>query len=279
MTIESLVKKAKRGDKKALKSLIEAIQDRIYNLAIRMVGHPADAEDATQEILVKIVTHLGSFRQESAFTSWIYRIASRHLLTALKQRAKCREMSFEEFGEQCDAGLVSGSPKSFLEAEQGLLIKEIMISCMQGILGCLDLNLRIAYILGEIFQVTGDEGGYILDISPLAFRKRLSRARALVRNFMGKKCALVNPDNPCKCAQQVAPAINAGRLNPNNLLYATHACHAKNDSLIMSQLQELNELERVAVLFRNHPNYAAPGAFVESVKNLLDSGKIGLFRE
>ncbi len=278
MTIESLVKKTKRGDKKALESLIEAIQDRIYNLAIRMVGHPADAEDATQEILVKIVTHLGNFRQESAFTSWIYRIASRHLLTARKQRVKCREMSFEQFGEQCDAGLLSGSSKSFLEAEQSLLIKEIMISCMQGILGCLDLNLRIAYILGEIFQVTGDEGGYILDITPSAFRKRLSRARALVRDFMGKKCALVNPDNPCKCVQQVAPAINAGRVDPNNLLYATHACHAKNDSLTMSQLQELSELERVAALFRNHPNYAAPGAFVESVKNLLDSGKIGLFR-
>lgn len=279
MTIEPLVKKAKRGDKKALETLIETIQDRIYNLAIRMVGHPADAEDATQEILVKIVTHLGNFRQESAFITWIYRIASRHLLTTRKQSAKCRQMSFEQFGEQCDSGLSNGSLKFSLEAEQSLLVEEIMISCMQGILGCLDLNLRIAYILGEIFQVTGDEGGNILGITPTAFRKRLSRARALIRDFMGKKCALVNPDNPCKCARQVVPAIRTGRVNPNNLLYATHPCHAKNDALTMSQLKELNELERVAALFRNHPNYAAPVVFVESIKNLLDSGKYRLFGE
>lgn len=279
MTIESLVKKAKRGDKKALESLIEKIQNTIYNLAIRMMGHPADAEDATQEILVKIVAHLGTFRQESTFTTWIYRIASRHLLTSQKRRINCKEMSFEQFEEQCDSGLSSRSFKIPLEAEQNLLIEEIMISCMQGILGCLDLNLRIAYILGEIFQVTGDEGSYILDITPTAFRKRLSRARALIRNFMGKKCALVNPDNPCKCSRQVAPAVRTGRIDPDNLLYATHPCHAKNDALTMSQLQELNELERVAALFRNHPNYATPGVFVESIKNLLDSGRFRLFGE
>lgn len=207
LTIESLVEKAKGGDKKALESLIKRVQNRIYNLAVRMLGHPTDAEDATQEILVKAVIHLGSFRHDSAFTTWVYRIATRHLLTTRKHCAKRIEMSFEQFEEQCDRGLSEISLISPIEAEQSLLIEEIKISCMQGILRCLESNLRIAYILGEIFQMTGKEGGYILDISPTAFRKRLSRARALIRDFMGKKCALVNPDNPCKCARQVAPAI------------------------------------------------------------------------
>jgi len=78
--IESLVVRAKEGDQNSLEELVRNIQDLVYGLALRMLSHPADAEDATQEILVKVVTHLGSFRQESAFTTWVYRIASNHLL-------------------------------------------------------------------------------------------------------------------------------------------------------------------------------------------------------
>jgi RNA polymerase sigma factor (sigma-70 family) len=277
-TNETLVEQARKGDKHALEALIRRIQDRIYGLALRMLGDPADAEDATQEILVKIVTHLASFRQESAFTTWGYRIASNHLLTENKRRARRKETSFEQFGEQCDRGL-GVSLKMPFEAEQNLLVEEIKISCMQSILQCLDLDSRIAYILGEIFEVTSDEGGYVLNISPAAFRKRLSRARALIRDFMGKKCSLVNPVNPCHCKQQVGPAIKAGRLDPQNLLYATHPCHAKKDVDTLNGLHEMNQLQRIAVLFRSHPDYLAHGAFVESIKELLDSGKFKLFGE
>ena len=84
--IESLVERAKEGDQNALEELVRHIQDPVYGLALRMLSHPADAEDATQEILVKVVTHLVSFRQESAFTTWVYRIASNHLITNNKRR-------------------------------------------------------------------------------------------------------------------------------------------------------------------------------------------------
>ena len=73
------------------------------------------------------------------------------------------------------------------EAEQSLLVQEIAISCMQGMLLCFDRDLRMAYILGEIFEVSGDDAAYILAISPAAYRKRLSRARRLLRGFHGRK--------------------------------------------------------------------------------------------
>ena len=69
--IETMVEQAKEGHKDALEALIRSIQDRIYGLSIRMLYHPADAEDATQEILIKVITHLDSFRGESAFTTWV----------------------------------------------------------------------------------------------------------------------------------------------------------------------------------------------------------------
>ena len=73
-SLEQLVAKAADGDKVALEEVVRQIQDKVYGLALRMLWHPADAEDAAQEILIKIITHLGSFRGDSAFMTWVYRV-------------------------------------------------------------------------------------------------------------------------------------------------------------------------------------------------------------
>src|SRR5204862_4080190 len=75
-TLEASVEAARRGDSAALEAVITAIQDRIYGLAMRMLAHPQDAQDATQEILVKIVTNLNTFRHEAPFPNWACRIAT-----------------------------------------------------------------------------------------------------------------------------------------------------------------------------------------------------------
>src|SRR5262249_22269550 len=90
LKLEKLIAGAQQGDAAALEALVRAIQDQIYRLAMRMVGDPADAEDATQEILVKVITHLGSFRGESTFGTWMYRVAANHLLTLRKLRSEER---------------------------------------------------------------------------------------------------------------------------------------------------------------------------------------------
>jgi RNA polymerase sigma factor (sigma-70 family) len=79
--LEHHVSQAKNGNKRALETVVRRIQDKIYGLSLRMLGNPEDAEDETQEILIKIITHLSGFREESAFSSWVYRIACNHLLT------------------------------------------------------------------------------------------------------------------------------------------------------------------------------------------------------
>lgn len=75
--IEILVKKAVEGDKVALNALLESIQRYIYNISIKILFHPENAKDATQEILIKIVTHLNSFNFESNFIFFRYSIGVR----------------------------------------------------------------------------------------------------------------------------------------------------------------------------------------------------------
>jgi RNA polymerase sigma factor (sigma-70 family) len=277
LTFEDLVQQAKGGNRAALESLIRGIQDLVYGLALRMLGYPEDAEDASQEILVKVITHLDSFRQESAFTTWVYRVAANHLLSTRKRLSESQAMSFEDYEDVLELDLAAEWQESIPEAERALIVKEVMLSCTHGMLLCLDRPHRITYILSEVFDITGQQGAFILDIKPAAYRKRLSRARERIKTFMLKNCGVVDSDNRCHC-ENVAPyAVQTGVIDPQNLIFAKHKCHAEGGEHSMDHVKELDSLQRVAAFFRNHPDYASPETFLESIKNLVDSGQVSLF--
>ena len=94
--LEQDVRLAKNGDKEALDAIICGIKDNIYGLAMRMLRHPEDAEDQTQEILIKVITHLSDFREESAFSTWVYQIACNHLLRSIPGSPFARQKVLEE---------------------------------------------------------------------------------------------------------------------------------------------------------------------------------------
>lgn len=269
-SLDDLAVRAKGGDKDALDALVRGIADFVYGLAIRMLWHPADAEDAAQEILIKVVTNLGSFRGDSAFKTWAYRVATNHLLTGRKRRLEQeRTWTFEHFADAIADGLADTATSDPPVAEQKLLAEEVKIGCTQGMLLCLDREHRLAYILGEVFELTGDEAADILDVEPAAFRKRLSRARDHIRAFMEKNCGIANPANGCRCERQIEPLIRKGRVDPKNLLFAVQPG-------VRKQVDELDDLNRAAAIFRSHPQYESPPRAVEAIKNLIASGRYTL---
>lgn len=259
--LAQLLQPALNGDKDAIESIIREVQDWIYNLAIRMLWHPADAEDATQEILFKIVSNLHKFRGESAITTWIYSIATNYLLTARKRRAQMEEMSFDEFAN----ALNSEPPQPLIAVpshpDEQLLENEVKMGRMQGMLLCLDRDHRIVYILGEIFDVSSEEGAEMLNTTPVAFRKRLSRARDKIRSFMKTNCGLANEDARFRCPKQVPKALATNRIHPDHLLFARHDANTH----IRTLLKEMDDLERSASLFRGHPEYISPPAVLDRI--------------
>ncbi len=274
---ESLVESAREGDREALTAVLLRVKDRVFGLAVRMLGDPTDAEDAAQEILIKVTTHLSTFRQESAFATWVYRIAANHLLAARKQRAEKMCSNFDDYAGEIDRGLAARWPKSLPEAEMKLRVEEMMISCTQGMLLCLDRDHRLAYILGEIFEVSSEQGGYILDITPAAFRKRLSRGRMRLHDFMRNHCGLIRSSNPCTCEKQVLHGASRESGEAPDRTFTAYPCRGRHDPDILERLQEFDELERVAVLFRCHPEYCASENFVDNLKDLMFSGQFELF--
>jgi len=254
--IQILIGQAKEGSPAALEALVKLVQDQIYNLALRMLWHPADAQDATQEILIKVITHLSEFRQESRFTTWVYRIATNYLLTSRKRRAELKELTFENLDRQLETGLaMSGTDR----VEERVLVEEVRLACSLGMLLCFDREHRIAYILAEIIGVKSEEGAYLMEITPEAFRKRVSRARLRLRNFVGNNCGIVNPLKACRCEKQAAAEIKLGTLKPNRLRFANAPTLPRPDAIAAAeQIEELKKLDRMVALFRSHPDFAAP---------------------
>ena len=275
-TIENLVEQAKMGNKAVLEEIILRIQDNIYGLAIRMLFIPADAEDATQEILVKVITHLGTFKGESRFDTWVYSIASNHLLTMRKCRAERWQMTFDRCEHLIEEGALIKGDEAFLEAEQNLIVEETKLACVHFLLLCLRRELRLPFILGEVFGIKNQEGAKILGLTPTVYRQRFSRGRKQIMDFLVRRCSLVDSNNPCHCETLAILHVKKRHIDPKNPLFATHPCHPRRDSHAEGLLKEMDQLARAAMLIRNHPRYAAPGVLVESMKGLIDSGRFQL---
>jgi RNA polymerase sigma factor (sigma-70 family) len=268
-SLEDLVERSKAGDRSALEEVAKQLRDSVYSIALRMLWHPEDAADATQEILIRVITHLGDFRGESRFMTWVYRVAVNHLSTVRKGRLERLEYTFEGFGRELDENLVEGDESRDAEAERSLLLEEIKIGCTHGMLLCLDRPHRLAYILGEILDLTGPEASEALGLSPAAYRKRLSRARARIIEFMKSKCGLVNPENPCRCRRRVPFALETRRVDPQWLLFAHDPARARRFPEILREIRKLEEAQRAVALFRSHPTYAAPGRVATIVEELI----------
>jgi RNA polymerase sigma factor (sigma-70 family) len=275
--VEVLVAAAKEGDKRALEELILNIQDKVYGLALRMLYHPSDAEDASQEILLKIITHLGTFRGESSFHTWMYRVAANHLLIVRKRRAESKTHSFEECEQALDRESAVGWQESRCDGLQHLFVEEIRISCLQGLLLCLDREHRMAYLLADVFDVTSEQGAAILGVSPNTFRKRLSRARERIQDFLTRNCALINPKNPCKCERFLDSYSDTERLSENHLVFANHSCRIRHEESPLKYIKEMDELKRIAFLYKRYPDFQTPAVLIENIRDLLTSKKYELF--
>lgn len=256
---DAWVASAKAGSLSALDQLLRRHQPWVFNLALRMVWRRDVAEDAAQEILIKAVTHLGTFEGRSKFSTWLYRIAVNHLLNVRKSEMEAQRMTFTDLGHSLDGCTDTDVPD---EAAQpighALLVEEAKLGCVTAMLMCLDRRQRLAFVLGEIFGVASEQGGDVMEITPENFRQLLSRARHDLYQFMQNKCGLVNAANPCRCAKKAGAFMRHGWLDPRRRQFTPHRLAAVRD-LAPGRLEELQELQRAyAEIYRGAPLTDAP---------------------
>ena len=272
------MQRARSGDRQAFEDLVRRHQAWIYNIAVRMLYHPQDAEDATQEILIKVLTRLSSFEGRSSFRTWLYRMVVNHVLNAKRGRVEVRHESidFSSYGAALDdtPDLELADPNG-TSAETDLLVTEAMISCTSGMLLCLDREQRLTFILGAIFEVSDTVAAELLEISPDNFRQRLARARRDLRNFMNDKCGLVNQANPCRCAKKTRGFIQAGFVDPENLLFVRERIREVRE-VVPKVYETINTLDGTcAEIFRRQPFYDGPD-IGQMLRRLVESPDLKL---
>ncbi len=243
-TVEEVAQRAVTGDREALDALVRALQPDIYALALRMLWNREDAEDATQEILVRVVTQLAGFDFRSRLKTWAYRVAVNHLLDRKKSAVERMNLNFERLSEDLAAGLADDGPS---ENERSILIEEVKIGCTLAMLQCLDRPHRLAYILGEILELPGAEAAAALGADPDVLRKRLERARSAIFAFTRSYCGLVSDDAACRCNRRVAAAVRLGRALPGALEFADRAVSFEE---VQSAVRRAGEARRALEVHR-----------------------------
>ena len=265
---------ATSGNLAALDRLLLGCQPGVYNLAVRVLGNREDAADATQEILLKIATHLGSFRGESAFPTWARRVAHNHLLTARTRSLEAPTLSLEGMAERLDQGLDfvtglaerQGAPLP-LTPEDKLEARQLALACTQSMLMAMGREDRLVYVLETVFDLGSEQAAIVVGIRPAAYRQRLSRIRARWNAFVGSTCGLANPTAACACERQLPAARHIAASGRAVLPVASRpGAEAEEAERNFSAFVRVSD---AAAVFRAHPDYQAPGNLIPAIKAVL----------
>lgn len=171
----TLIAACQQGDTRAIRDVFEMYKDRVYALCRHMAGNAEDAEDLTQEIFVAAFQHLNGFRAESAFGTWLYRIATNHCLNRLRKK-RPEEQSFDAMNT------VDLAPPAPGPSPEDMVVRKELNRRMELAVGALPENLRIVFVLGTLEGMRYKEISEICDCSEEAVKMRIHRARKQVRD-------------------------------------------------------------------------------------------------
>jgi RNA polymerase sigma factor (sigma-70 family) len=262
MDEQELIKKCLEGDKKSLEQLINSVQGLIFNLSLRFLWNRMDAEDATQEILLKIVTNLSKFSGQSKFKTWAYRVATNYLINLKKTKVEDVLTSFDIYADDLKN---YKAPLDYNFPDKALLEKEMKVSCTLAMLQCLSRELRLTFILGNILKIKSNAGSEITNTTPENFRKRLEQSRKILSSFLNGNCGVYNPANNCRCSNRINTALKCGRIEKNELNFADK---------IDFYNAEMEELFSLTGIYQNHGSFKSNADFVTQLNQLISSKKI-----
>lgn len=170
MLDEQLVQRLQHGQREAFTTLVSKWQDRIYTFCLRQLGERELAEEATQDIFVKVFTSIQSFRMESKFSTWLYRISTNHCINLRNKhhrRHRKQHHSFDEMNNQLHSVDNPIDRLETLDFEQQL----------QEALGQLPEEHRVLLILRDIQDCSYEEIADITNLNLGTIKSRIHRGR------------------------------------------------------------------------------------------------------
>jgi RNA polymerase sigma-70 factor (ECF subfamily) len=179
----SLLRRLRDRDERAFRELVTAHRDRVYNITFRMLGNRAEAEDVAQEVFITVFKTIDTFREESKFSTWLYRVAVNHSKNRIKYLSRRQDRNQDELDEtnanssSSDAPISAPVPSAPDRALEGAQMEKLL----QEAIATLDEDQRVVVVLRDVEDLSIEE---ICDITGLpdgTVKSRLHRARLALR--------------------------------------------------------------------------------------------------
>jgi len=183
---ETLAARAAAGDDHAFEAIVERYQGRAYRLACRLTSD-TDAPDVLQEAFLQVHRHLPSFRGESQFGTWLYRIVTNAALMHRRARARRPAESLEAFLPRFDdRGIHLATPAELQIASRAdeLLDRKFLAEHARGAIARLPDLYRDAFVLRDLEELSTADVACALDVEPATVRQRVHRARLMLRGYL-----------------------------------------------------------------------------------------------
>jgi RNA polymerase sigma-70 factor (ECF subfamily) len=188
-------------------------QPKVYRLALSLTGNAHDAEDITQEAFFRAFRSYDTFREESSFFTWIYRITINVSNDYLKYRTKLPVYSLTEDQGYSIEEVIDTNPANNPETE--LLAYQVRIKCLHALTECLQANERKIFCLAVTLDLPHKQVAEILECSVGSVKTTLHRARKRWFGYMENMCQFLKKSNRCNCKQYVRFALSKGLISKN----------------------------------------------------------------
>lgn len=173
-----LTQASAQGDMKAFETIYERHHRRVYSLCLRMVSNATEAEDLTQEVFVQLFRKIGSFRGESAFTTWLHRLTVNHVLMHFRKKGVRLEKTTEE-GEISDLQDIIQSAGERPRFVDRIALDKAIVELPPG--------YRTVFVLHDVEGFEHEEVAKMLGVSVGTSKSQLHKARMRLRELLNKK--------------------------------------------------------------------------------------------
>jgi RNA polymerase sigma-70 factor (ECF subfamily) len=239
---------------------------KIYNLAYRMTGNADDAYDITQETFIQVFNSIDNFKGESHVYTWLYRIAKNNCLRFLEKRTKTTFFSLQELVDK----VCSPVSEEISETEKSMYISQVKDGCLSGLVRCLSLQQRLAFILNVLLDLPIEQVADVIDKSENATRILVHRSKQNIREFLCCNCSLYDSKNRCHCENLInfslkkgwidsssEPKVNTGQIeadikNLKNMVHLYRTIQEKIPSAIFNeQFRQILAKKEDFIIFDN----------------------------
>ena len=181
----ALIRRLRDRDERAFRELLVLHRDRVFNITYRMLGNRSEAEDVAQEVFITVFKTIDSFREESKFSTWLYRVAVNHTKNRIKYLARRHDRDKDELDEtsQQTNGAVTGTPVRAAQPDKALASAQ-MEKLLQEAIAALDDDQRAVVILRDVEDLSIEEICEITGLPDGTVKSRLHRARLVLRKRM-----------------------------------------------------------------------------------------------